>query len=175
MHNILFITNIGVGINADGVGLLSNNSILTANENGTVPMIQCISSTTVPNIGQWIAPNGEDITYGSVTDPFDVTVGDSNNPGVVIIAPSSGHFLTSSFDGVYTCSIPDKSGMVKNIHIGIYPYDFSSKCCTYASNLSQPSLSFSQPFLPFCHLGSLPQAVPSSHSAVCLLLHLLLS
>jgi len=78
------------------------------------------------NIGSWISPNGNDVTRDS-SDPFDVLVGGSNDPGSLIITQRSGHLITRSFQGVYTCIIEDDEQQSKYLQVGLYPNGFNSK------------------------------------------------
>ena len=80
----------------------------------------------MPDVGSWIAPSGQDITNSNI-DPFDVIVGDVSNPGYLSILQASGHSLTTSFQGIYTCILPDENGVERQIHVGIYPRGFNSK------------------------------------------------
>ena len=98
---------------------MNNNTVVLAAPGGTIESLQCISGSAVPNVGQWIAPNGQDITRSN-TDPFDTTVGGSANPGHLAISPAAGRTITSSWEGVYTCSIPDQAGAEQVFYIGIY-------------------------------------------------------
>jgi len=116
----------GVGIASEGLGPLSNNSFVSVDSNGILDELQCVSGSKRANVGQWIAPNGQDIT-SSNADPFDITVGDAGNPGSLIIHQAIGQTLTSTFQGVYTCIIPDESGVNRSFHVGIYSYGFSGK------------------------------------------------
>ena len=130
------ITSItGIGINVENTGILPNNSFITANVSGMIGHLDCSSGSMTSNVGRWIAPNGEDITYSNI-DPFDVTVGSANDPGHLSIQQASGHFLTASFQGVYTCTIPDEIGVERSLHVGLYLNGFNSKflpCCGQSS------------------------------------------
>ena len=84
-----------------------------------MPRLQCISGSNSPNIGQWIAPLGQDATY-STSDPFDVVLGSMNDPGYMDITLHSGQFITFSDQGIYTCLIPDEAGVTHPVLVGIY-------------------------------------------------------
>ncbi len=86
----------------------------------------CTSDSVMPNIGHWIAPNGADLT-NSTTDPFDVNIGDDQDPGSLVIQQRNGHFVTRSFQGIYTCIIPNRNGVQTYLHVGIYQNGFNSK------------------------------------------------
>ena len=91
-----------------------------------MPRLQCISGSTSPNVGQWIAPSGQDVTY-STSDPFDVELGGVNDPGYVDIALHSGQFITFSDQGIYSCLIPDETGVTRSLLVGIYLPALTSK------------------------------------------------
>ena len=80
----------------------------------------------MPNVGSWIAPSGQDITTSS-TDPFDVIVGGDSNPGYLSVLQASGHFLTASFQGIYSCILPDENGVERQLNVGVYPNGFNGK------------------------------------------------
>ena len=116
----------GTGVSYEGFGLVPNNSFITTDATGTITHLQCVSSSRLANIGQWIAPSGEDIT-SKPADPFDVTHGGETDPGFLSIRQAIGHSITTSFQGVYSCIIPDEDGLDSYLHVGIYPDSFSSK------------------------------------------------
>ena len=109
-----------------GYGLLQNNSITRASVTGSIMQLQCVSDSTSAGVGNWLAPNGEDITSKS-DDPFMITLGDETDPGYLAVDLTEGYSLTSTDEGVYTCTIPDADGIDNYLHIGIYRNGFSSK------------------------------------------------
>ena len=117
-------SNAGVGINYLGVGLLENNTLVTADADQTINDLHCSSGSTMANAGHWIAPNGDDLTNSTV-DPFTVIQGNEHDPGSLVIQQAGGHIITNSFQGVYTCILPDESGTQNYIHVGIYRNGFS--------------------------------------------------
>ena len=110
-----------MGLYHSSEGLLTNNSVVRAN-NGFLPgSIFCLSGRGEAGIGRWIAPNGNDYTLPG-THAFEVSVGGQNNPGVVEISVSGSdnRFPAGHWDGVYSCVIPDETGTEKIIYLGIY-------------------------------------------------------
>ena len=104
------------------VGVLSNNSFILAT-NGGLDTIYCISGSTQPEVGRWIAPNGEDFTEPG-SHPFNVVHGGTNNPGVLDISLTpQGRFSSSEWLGVYSCVIPDEENVNMIIHIGIHAFN----------------------------------------------------
>ena len=109
----------GVGMYSPLVGVLSNNS-LTVATNGGLETIYCISGSTKPEVGRWIAPNGEDFTEPG-NHPFNAVHGGTNNPGVLKISLTpQGRFTSSEWLGVYSCAIPDEENTNRIIHVGIH-------------------------------------------------------
>lgn len=79
--------------------------------------LECISASESAHIGQFIAPNGNDITNDSI-----VAVGDSSDPGFVSLQLAT---FTRDNPGVYTCIIPDEKGIWHHLHVGIYNSRFN--------------------------------------------------
>lgn len=96
----------------EGNGNVLNNSIIQTAA-GHIRSLHCLSATQMANVGQLIAPNGNDIT----NDSSIVTIGDIMDPGVVSLHLST---FTRSNPGVYTCIIPDEHGTNQFLHVGIY-------------------------------------------------------
>lgn len=111
---------------SDDPGPLLNNTIIVTDNFGRMPQLQCISGSTAPNVGQWIAPSGQDATH-STSDPFDVVLGSTNDPGYFNISLHPGQFITFSDQGVYTCRIPDEAGVTRSVFVGIYLPALTSK------------------------------------------------
>ena len=107
-------------------GLIPNNDVILTDNFGQMPRLQCISGAKQPDVGQWLAPSGMDITL-SASDPFDVTVGDQSDPGYLDISLHSGRILTIRDQGVYTCHIPDENGTISSFNVGIYLPALTSK------------------------------------------------
>ncbi len=101
-----------------------NNTILITDNFGLIPNLQCISGSKKPDIGQWITPNGEDI-IDSTVDPFEVVIGGTNDPGYLEIVATRA--LVFAEQGVYTCQIPDETGVTNTLHVGIYLPAYISK------------------------------------------------
>ena len=53
------------------------------------------------------------------------------------------HDLTADDNGVYTCRIPDESGTIVDVNIGVYATGFNSESCQLCSENSY--LSFHSP------------------------------
>ena len=119
----------------NGTEVLANNSFITSDSSGVIDALDCSSDSTVAFSGYWIAPNGEDIT-NNTADPFDVSVGDEEDPGSLVVQLQHGHIITRSFEGVYTCIMPREDGEDSYHHVGIYQDGFNSKRESILYNLS---------------------------------------
>ena len=115
---------------ADSPGIIPNNDVIVTDNFGQLPRIQCISGSQSANVGQWITPSDQDATY-QTSDPFDVTVGDENDPGFLEISLHPGRFITYENQGVYTCQIPDDKGALVSLHVGIYLPAFVGEFLTF--------------------------------------------
>ena len=115
---------IGFGLSVNGMRVLTNNSITQSDTNGRIPDILCLSGSAVAGIGSWISPNDTYITNSS-NDPFEVTVGGSEDPGSLEITAAVFPAFEESNHGVYTCSMSDHLGHTQNFHVGIYTAEFS--------------------------------------------------
>ena len=121
----------GTGLHYVGSGILENNTFITADSSGRVNDLHCSSDSVTPNVGRWIAPNGVDLTNSSA-DPFEVTVGDTQDPGSLVIQLRNGHIVSRSFQGVYTCVLPNQDGVQTYLRVGIYQNGFNSKIMSEA-------------------------------------------
>lgn len=104
---------------ANSPGIIPNNDIIVTNNFGQLPRLQCISGSQSAGIGQWITPSDQDATY-QTSDPFDIRVGDESDPGFLDISLHPGQFITFNHQGVYSCRIPDETGALTSLHVGIY-------------------------------------------------------
>ena len=121
----MLLLSLGAGIYANSAHkALMNNSIIKADSNQRLGEFSCMSGSTQGGVGHFIGKNGQDITYRS-GDPFYVSIGGVQNPGLIQV--SSYTTLQTSYQGVYTCRIPDETGKFVDINVGLYRYDFNSK------------------------------------------------
>ena len=106
---------------------LYNMSSFRANTNGDIGTIYCHSSSFNSDVGQWISPQGQDITR-NFFDPFSIQF--NNGPNYPsyntfqLQSPSLQPF-TSAYNGVYSCIVPDDQGIMQTLHIGIYSNHYS--------------------------------------------------
>ena len=81
----------------------------------------------MPNVGRWLNPQSFDLSV-ITGDPFEITIGSDSNPGSVVIeTPEMNLSLSQSYEGIYTCIIPDETEETRYLHIGIYLNGFDSK------------------------------------------------
>ena len=115
---------LGAGIYANSANkTLMNNSLIKADSNQRLGEFSCMSGSKQDGIGQFIGRDGKDITYKS-GDPFHVSIGGKRNPGLIQV---NSYTLYASYQGVYTCRIPDETGNSVDINVGLYRYEFNSE------------------------------------------------
>ena len=125
---IIVYAHAGAGL-WDASDFFYNTSSFQALASGDIGTIYCRSSSFSSNVGQWISPQGLDITR-NFTDPFSIQF--INGPGY----PSYNTFqlqnpslqpFTSTYNGVYSCIVPDDQGVMQTLHIGIYSHAYSGR------------------------------------------------
>lgn len=119
---------LGASIYSFSLEVLPPHGIAVTNGDGKHPGLACISGSLTPNVGTWFKPDGTDITNND-TDAFDVTPGDSSDPGYLKILLNRP--LTAGDLGLYTCVIPDTYGVLLSVYVGIYHPDYTCKLCSY--------------------------------------------
>ena len=107
-----------------------NNSLIKADSNQHLEFM-CMSGSKQGGIGHFIGRDGQDITY-KYGDPFYVSIGGTENPGWVQV--SSYNTLYAAYQGIYTCRIPDETGNLANINVGLYCYEFNSELLFYSND-----------------------------------------
>jgi len=121
----MLLLSLGAGLYANSAHkALMNNSIIKASSSQRLGEFSCMSGSTQGGVGQFIGRDGRDITY-QFGDPFYVSIGGVQNPGLIQV--SSYTTLQTSYQGVYTCRIPDETGKFLDINVGLYRYEFNSK------------------------------------------------
>ena len=124
-----FISYTGIGFSYEGISVPDNSELRSSPINpDQLSILICASSSLSPSVGQWIAPNGMDITQ-STTALFEVTVGGIDNPGFLSMQQRSGAAINFSNGtaGVYTCALSDENGIQSRIRVGVYPFDYSNR------------------------------------------------
>ena len=119
--NIISLISTGAGIfvdNGSPAGVLPNNGIVRG---GTINF-QCRSGSTMTGVGQFVDLDGDTFNTGENNGVFSIA---SIEPGSVRIQTSTA--LTAADEGVYTCRIPDETGNVVDVNIGVYRNGFNSK------------------------------------------------
>ena len=115
---------IGAGIYASSAHeALMNNSLIKADSSQHFEF-RCMSGSKQGGVGHFIGRNGRDITY-QFGRPFYVSIGGVHNPGLIHVR--SYRTLSMSYQGVYTCRIPDENGNLVDINVGLYRYEFNSE------------------------------------------------
>ena len=146
----LVSTGAGIFVNTgDGsvpTGALPNNGIVIAlaATSGNRISFQCRSGSTGTDVGDIIGLDGNALPI----DSSGVTTGGLNvrraSPAsVFVLNRQSEPALTAAEAGVYTCRIPDESGTIVDVNIGVYETGFNSESCQLCSENSY--LSFHSP------------------------------
>ena len=116
---------LGAGIYANSAHkALMNNSLIKADSNQRLGEFSCLSGSKQGGIGHFIGRDGKDITYIN-GDPFHVGIGGIRNPGSIQV--SSSNTLYATYQGIYTCRIPDETGSLVDINVGLYRHEFNSE------------------------------------------------
>ena len=110
-----FSVVLGAGIYvANGHTALPNNGMIVTGAGGRISEFRCLSGSTHPNTGHLFDINETDITLSN-TDPFFTFRG---SPGMVHVR--SIRALASNEQGIYTCRIPDETGVTVDVNVGLY-------------------------------------------------------
>ena len=116
---------LGAGIYANSAHkALMNNSLIKADSYQRLGEFSCLSGSKQGGVGHFIGRDGKDITYKH-GDPFHVGIGGIRNPGSIQV--SSADTLYATYQGIYTCRIPDETGNLVDINVGLYRYEFNSE------------------------------------------------
>ena len=119
---------LGAGIYAHSAHkALVNNSLIKVDSNQLLGEFSCLSGSKQGGVGQFIGRDGQDITY-QFDDPFHVSIGNTHHPGLVRV--SGYRTLHTHYQGIYTCRIPDETGNLVDINVGLYRYEFNSESVT---------------------------------------------
>ena len=113
-------------------GVLPNNGIViaVAATSGNQLLFQCRSGSTNSGVGDIIGLDG-------VAHPFDLEGAGvtfnirQQSPATVSVRNRVAieDDLTADDNGVYTCRIPDESGTIVDVNIGVYATGFNSESC----------------------------------------------
>ena len=132
----LISTGAGIFVNTgdDSVptGALPNNGIVIAlaATSGNRISFQCRSGSTNSGVGDIIGLDGNalpfDLSGAGVT--FNIR---QLSPATVSVrnCVANEDDLTADDNGVYTCRIPDESGTIVDVNIGVYATGFNSESC----------------------------------------------
>ena len=122
-------------------GAIPNNSLVIARTSSQSLQFYCVSNSTTNGVGRIIGKSGSDITWAS-SDAF--VISHYNPGGLQIVSPYSYQYrrsyyryetryerVSSQYQGIYTCKIPDARGSLLDINFGIYMHSFNSKLTFY--------------------------------------------
>ena len=114
---MLFSTGIGVYVTQDHKSLPNDGMIVVQPFTNRISEFRCLSGSTQYNVGQLIGTTGENIV-SDISDPFHVSRGTWFNPGVIHV--QSNRELGTQYEGIYTCRMPDETGNVTSMNVGLY-------------------------------------------------------
>ena len=101
----------------------------------------CCSNSTSSNVGSFTFPDGVVRSSNYWNADIDRFSWSSSYSGCIELDFSYYYYysfsLSSSYDGVYTCTIPDSAGNSLQEYIGLYDESFSSKYYSLFSDYSQ--------------------------------------
>ena len=113
----------------------TNNSVVTITDIGTgsaalictTTRIGCCLST---DGSHWYFPDGSTVQRTDTTYYRTRTIADLGGGGTVVLNRNPGATTT----GVFRCDIPDDSGYLQSIYVGIYT-NTTGESCTLKSNM----------------------------------------
>ena len=117
-----------IGDDSVPTGVLSNNGLVIATNWYYHFNFQCRSGSTGTGVGQLVDLDGNTFDIGQNMGVFSVlSIG--NQPGSLRFLNRDGTHpaLTAADEGVYSCRIPDETGNVVDVNIGVYRNGFNSE------------------------------------------------
>ena len=108
-------------------GVSNNSLVISRPSDSSTPFLmsfRCCSHSRQASIGEMIG----NLFFGNEFLLVEIST-DITQPADVLVRNVVGSQspITASQQGVYTCRIPDKNGVIMDIHIGIYPAGFNSE------------------------------------------------
>ena len=99
---------------------IANNGLIVSASDGL--RLECISNSSQPGVGNIIGRNGNTLPFSSylvlrLNNPF-------RRPGVLRLQTRTAALITTSDQGIYTCTIPDSNNNQFVINFGLYPNGF---------------------------------------------------
>lgn len=112
-----FIIGAGIYVTTGHQSLPNDGMIIANAVTNLMSEFRCLSGTSRYNVGQFIGTSGVDIVSNNA-DPFLIRRGSANNPGLIHIRNSRP--FAPDYEGIYTCQIPDESGTMAQVNVGLY-------------------------------------------------------
>ena len=106
---------------------IANNGLIVSGDDGL--KLYCVSDTSQSGVGTITTSNGDTLNIGYNQDLWRV-FNPANRPGSLRLqtrTQPTTMFLTTSVQGIYTCTIPDHEDNDIILNVGLYPNDFDSK------------------------------------------------
>ena len=104
----------------ESYSVIANNGLIISGRDGM--RLECVSNSTRTGIGTITTPEGDEISIGK--DTAELRVGGAT-PGVLSLETKRPTSLTSSNQGIYTCTISDSNGRDISLNVGLYPHGFN--------------------------------------------------
>ena len=117
----------------------TNNSVVTITDIGTDSAAALLCTTTLPGCcfsrqgNEWYLPNGTPLS-NTDTQPYYRTR--TSQPGTVLLHRN----LRATLTGVFRCDIPDASGGLQSLYVGIYDAT-TGESCTFRRFVLQKLMS----------------------------------
>ena len=130
------------------VGFLPNNGLVTLVASFQPDEFRlrlfCISGSLMEEVGELIGPDGTQMT--SNTFLFISSISISGELVVLNGGTLTTQVFGASQQGVYTCRIPDESGIMVSVNVAIYPAGFNSE---YTTLYTMSAIGHTNILLPF--------------------------
>ena len=101
-------------------GPIANNGLIVSTD--VELRLECVSNSTTSREGNITTPANGNIGVSEM-DGFLVLTNPFERPGFLRLRTTM--LLNTARQGIYICKIPDSSGNIISINVGLYPRDFN--------------------------------------------------
>ena len=115
--SLLHFPGVGIYVTKGHQFLPKDGLIVAQPLTNSISEFRCLSGATQYNVGQFIGTNGVDIVR-NIDDPFYISRGTQFSQGIIHVI--STRELETEYEGIYTCQIPDETGNMASINVGLY-------------------------------------------------------
>ena len=107
-------------------GPIANNGLKIIDSGDKHLVIDFVSNSSQSGVGNITIPNGTILTpYATIGALFFISPFD--RPGVLRLRQTSYLPFTVTYQGIYTCTIPDSNGIDISLNVGVYLPGFNGK------------------------------------------------